>query len=45
MYALMDPQNTEQALIDRVRTGDRAAFDELASTCRGRLEQLGNGGL
>ncbi len=36
----MDPQNTEQALIGRVRSGDRAAFDELASICRDRLEQL-----
>ena len=40
MHAVMDPQNTEQALIDRALNGDRGAFDELANTCRDRLEQL-----
>ena len=40
MHALMNPQNKEQALVNRARKGDRAAFEELAGACRDRLERL-----
>ena len=40
MLALMEPPSTPQALITRARQGDRGAFDELAGSCRDRLERL-----
>jgi RNA polymerase sigma-70 factor (ECF subfamily) len=36
----MDPSSAQQALIDRARRGDRAAFDELAAGCRERLARV-----
>lgn len=36
----MDPQERTQALVDRARAGDRAAFEELFGEHRSRLEAL-----